>query len=122
MTYYIIYQTTNKINGKIYVGKHKTNNLDDGYLGSGKYLNNAIAKYGVENFERKILFFCESEDEMNAKEKEIVNEDFVARNDTYNLKVGGEGGWDFVNDISKSGYTADKKSKVLKNAFELRND
>ena len=96
--YYFIYQTTNKINGKIYIGKHETYDLNDGYLGSGKYLNRAIEKYGIKNFERKILFFCESEDEMNAKEKEIVNEEFVARKDTYNLKVGGDGGWDFVND------------------------
>lgn len=103
--FYTIYQTTNKLNGKFYVGKHKTNNLDDGYLGSGLLLGRAINKYGPENFEKKILFFLDSEDEMNAKEKEIVNEEFVAREDTYNLKVGGEGGWDFVNDPSKSGYT-----------------
>ena len=100
--YYIIYQTTNKVNGKIYVGKHITENLDDGYLGSGKYLRNAIEKYGVENFERTVLFFCETEDEMNAKEKEIVNEEFLARKDTYNLKIGGDGGWDYVNDPSNN--------------------
>jgi len=97
--YYFIYQTTNKINGKIYVGKHETYDLNDGYLGSGKYLNRAIEKYGIENFERKILFFCESHDELSAKEAEIVNEDFVARKDTYNIKVGGDGGWDFVNKV-----------------------
>lgn len=59
--------------------------------------HNAIEKYGIENFERTILFFCETEDEMNVKEKEIVNEDFVARKDTYNLKIGGDGGWDYCN-------------------------
>ena len=97
--FYTIYQTTNKLNGKFYVGKHKTNNLDDGYLGSGLLLWRAIFKYGPENFEKKILFFLNSEDEMNAKEKEIVNEEFVAREDTYNLKIGGEGGWDFINKL-----------------------
>lgn len=97
--YYFIYQTTNKINGKIYVGKHETYDLNDSYLGSGKLLWKAIEKYGIENFERKILFFCENHDELKAKEAEIVNEEFVARKDTYNLKVGGDGGWDFVNKV-----------------------
>lgn len=91
--FYTIYQTTNKINGKIYVGKHKTSNLEDGYIGSGLLLWRAIDKYGIENFEKKILFFCESEDAMDAKEAEIVDEDFVARADTYNIALGGSGGW-----------------------------
>jgi hypothetical protein len=43
---YFIYKTTNLLNGKYYIGMHVTNQIDDGYLGSGKYLNNAIKKYG----------------------------------------------------------------------------
>ena len=44
--FFIIYQTTNLINNKIYIGKHQTSDLDDGYLGSGKLLLQAIKKYG----------------------------------------------------------------------------
>ena len=95
--YYLIYQITNKSNGMIYIGKHKTKNKDDGYMGSGIRITRAIEKYGVDNFEKTILFECSSEDEMNKLEAEIVNEDFIARDDVYNISLGGSGGWDYVN-------------------------
>ena len=95
--YYLIYKITNNINGKVYIGKHKTNDKNDGYMGSGLYLNHAQEKYGMENFTKEILFECSSEEEMNDKERELVNEDFVKRSDTYNIKLGGEGGWDYIN-------------------------
>jgi hypothetical protein len=44
--YYILYKTTNNVNGMIYIGQHTTNRLDDGYLGSGKRLRRAIKHYG----------------------------------------------------------------------------
>ena len=52
------YITTNNINGKQYVGMHSTDNIDDGYLGSGLALIRAIKKYGKENFIREILWVC----------------------------------------------------------------
>lgn len=95
--YYLVYKTTNLVNGKIYIGKHETYNLDDGYLGSGILIQRAIEKYGKENFKREILCECSSREEMNAKEAELVNEEFLKRDDVYNLKQGGEGGWDYCN-------------------------
>lgn len=90
--YYLIYQITNKLNGKIYIGKHKTEDKNDDYMGSGKYLKASQNLHGIENFEKKILFECASEEEMDKKEAEIVNEEFVAREDTYNITLGGSGG------------------------------
>lgn len=92
LTYYTVYETKNMINGKVYRGVHQTDNLDDGYLGSGNAITNAIKKYGRKNFKKEILFFCESADEMYTKESETVDKEFVSRKDTYNLMTGGLGG------------------------------
>lgn len=96
-TYYILYQITNNLNGKIYVGVHKTNNLDDGYMGSGKVIRSAIAKYGIENFTKDILEQFEDAAAMYAREKEVVTDEFLLREDTYNLRRGGTGGFDYLN-------------------------
>lgn len=102
MKHYLIYQIQNKLNGMIYIGQHQTENVDDGYMGSGLRIRRAIEKYGRENFDKTILFECKSEEEMNAKEAEIVNEDFIARDDVYNIELGGIGGWTHLSFKSKS--------------------
>ena len=99
--HYLVYKTTCLLNGKIYIGQHQTYDIDDGYLGSGILIRRAIEKYGKENFKREILFECSTREEMNAKEAELVNEEFLKRNDVYNLKQGGEGGWDFINEARR---------------------
>ena len=71
---------------------HSTDDLDDGYLGSGTLLHRAIKKHGKSNFKRDILFQFGTFKEMDAKETEIVNETFVARKDTYNIALGGHSG------------------------------
>ena len=94
--YYLIYTITNNVNNEIYIGKHQTENKDDDYMGSGKIIKRAIEKYGIDKFTKEILYECNSLEEMNEKEAEIVDEEFVVRLDTYNIKLGGQGGWDYV--------------------------
>jgi len=93
MKYFTIYKITNTINDKEYIGCHITEKLDDGYMGSGKWLKRAIEKYGVENFKKDILFIFDNREDMLAKERELVNEEYVLREDTYNLTLGGGVGW-----------------------------
>ena len=100
--HYLIYQTTNLVNNKIYIGKHITENIEDQYFGSGKYFKRAIEKYGLENFEFKILFELQNEEEMNLLEKCVVTQEFCDRKDTYNINVGGDGGWNYVNQNKKN--------------------
>jgi group I intron endonuclease len=90
--YYLIYKTTNSLDGKYYVGCHQTKNLNDGYLGSGKHLKRAVKKYGSDNFKFEILHFAISKSEMFSLERSIVNEDLINDPLSYNLKLGGSGG------------------------------
>lgn len=110
--YYTIYKITNQIDGKFYIGSHKTKDLDDNYMGSGKYLKRAQEKYGIDNFKKEILFVFETAKEMYAKEAEMVNEDFLATENTYNLKIGGFGGWDYLNDSSLAHVERCKKANA----------
>ena len=92
MENYILYETTNLVNGKKYRGIHKTNNLEDGYLGSGTALKLAVKKYGEENFSRDIIEFCETYDELLIKESVYVDDEWVKDKSNYNLKTGGQSG------------------------------
>jgi len=87
--YYTVYKTINLINGNYYIGVHKTKNLNDSYLGSGKILKQAIKKYGSSNFIKEILFIFDNPEEAYNKEREIVNSDFVKETNTYNVAIGG---------------------------------
>ena len=97
-----LYQITNLINNKIYVGVHKTDNIDDGYMGSGKVIKSAIKKHGIENFRKDILEFFDTYDTALDKESEIVTDEFLLREDVYNLRRGGTGGFDYINKLPQT--------------------
>lgn len=97
--FYLIYKITNNINGKFYIGAHRTVDKNDGYMGSGKLISLAIQKYGIENFTKEILLECTSSKDMYAKEKELVK----LCEQSYNLKEGGDGGFDFINESGLNG-------------------
>lgn len=107
MLKYIVYKTTNTINGKIYIGVHGTQSDDfDGYIGCGISCNGdlkrknstifqkAVIKYGINNFIRETLYeFPGTEKGKIAaykKEAELVNREFLKRKDVYNTCLGGK--------------------------------
>jgi len=107
---YFIYKTTNLINNKTYIGMHQTNNVDDGYLGSGVILLKAIKKYNKENFKREILEFCGSYNELIECEKFYVDEKVVMAKDNYNVKTGGQ----------SSGILSDESKNKISNTLKKK--
>lgn len=88
-----IYKSTNLVNGKFYVGKHKIDSDSiDYYIGSGTYFQNAVKKYGKENFKREILEWCNDFKDMCQKERKWVLElnPTLDRNIGYNLVIPNE--------------------------------
>jgi len=87
--YYYLYEVKNLVNGKTYIGQHITDNLEDGYLGSGQALKRAIKKYGKDNFEKEILLFARNQQALNILEMMAVTPEFCEKRDNYNLREGG---------------------------------
>ena len=112
--FYYLYQITNLLNNNIYVGVHKTSDLNDGYMGSGKIIKLAIEKYGINNFKKDILEYFDESDTMYAREKEIVTDEFLLREDTYNLRRGGSGGFDYINNSGIPKMLGKKHSEETK--------
>jgi len=90
--YHFIYKTTNTVTGRYYYGMHSTDNLNDGYLGSGRRLRYSINKYSKDCHQREIVEFCSDRSSLKESETKIVTLDEVAKKDCMNLMVGGNGG------------------------------
>jgi len=93
----IIYKTTNKINGKIYVGKYCGNSK--GYLGSGTILRKAIKKYGRKNFDRIML------------EGNIIGHDYLCKREVYWIAKYNSTDINIGYNIDKGGYGGFKTEK-----------
>ena len=118
--YHFIYKTTNLLSGKYYIGMHSTDDLEDGYLGSGTYLKRSINKHGKENHLIEILEFVDSRKELAAREKEIVSLQEIAKKECMNLKVGGNGGFSKELQSKGASLAGKKHSERMKNEKEYR--
>lgn len=109
-----IYLTTNLLTGKKYIGQHRTTEENDNYLGSGKILKEAIAKYGKSNFKKEILEYC-ADDELNEKECYYIQKYNALESDEfYNLTEGGQTGVGFKE------YTEELKTNTKLKKEHLR--
>jgi hypothetical protein len=111
--YYTIYQITNLNSGKVYIGKHKTKNLNDGYMGAGTDIQYAIMSEGRQNFKKEILEIFETEKQMIEKEKQLVNQQFVDSDQSYNRVVAGGYTWPGISGIKQQCYSKSTKERPL---------
>ena len=115
--YHYIYKTTNLVNGKYYIGMHSTDNLKDGYIGSGKRLWYSINKYGKKNFKCEILEFLPDRISLKEREKKLVNEDILKDKMCMNLQPGGGGG--FINEEHRNNFLSQSKINSLKGVKKI---
>lgn len=125
----ILYKTTNNINGKYYIGIHTTDNLDDGYIGSGWLFKKALKKYGKDSFTREILeVFDNREDALLAEKEYVITVD--EDENSYNLRTGGFGGTThsettkkLLSERAKNQYSTEesrtKHSEIMKEYYRL---
>lgn len=110
--YHFIYKTTNLLTGRYYIGMHSTDNLDDGYLGSGRRLKHSVNKYGKENHVREIIEFLDNRVELIKREKQVITLDEIAKEECMNLTIGGDGGRVFKTPEEKYKFHAAGGKKV----------
>lgn len=87
--YHVLYKTTCIATGSYYVGIHSTNDLKDGYQGSGKILLASIRKYGRKNHYTEVMQMTTSREELLLLEKTVVNDQMLSDPRCMNLVVGG---------------------------------
>jgi len=100
--HHYIYKTTCSVSGRYYIGMHSTDNMNDGYLGSGKRLWNSIKYHGRENHKIEILEHYDNREVLRKREAELVTEDLMNDPMCMNLVVGGEG---FTSEYGKRANT-----------------
>jgi len=118
--YIYVYQTICNVNGKSYVGVHKTKRLDDGYIGCGIYkqgdaklnllFHRAVKKYGYSSFDKYILSFYDNYEDALEEEKFVVNDNWVKNKTTYNSAIGGRG--------NTTTWMSDENKKIWKDKIK----
>jgi len=69
---HFVYKTTHK-NGKYYIGRHSTDNMDDGYVGSGKWPRSIKDKSALS---REILEYADDADSLKTLERQYLIEHY----------------------------------------------
>lgn len=95
---FITYKITNTITSQYYIGSHKTDNINDGYMGSGKLIRDSIKKYGIENHRKEILaVFDNRKDSVDLEHKLVKQKKHIQKDSKIlNMTTGGFS-FDYIN-------------------------
>ena len=85
ISFYYVYEITNLINNKKYIGKRKCHCPieKDNYMGSGLGIKNAINKYGINNFKKEIIYIAKTEDEALDWEEYLIKHHKLTLNKSF---------------------------------------
>jgi group I intron endonuclease len=111
--YHYIYKTTCLITNKYYIGMHSTDNLEDGYQGSGTILARSIRRHGRENHQTEILEFLPSRKDLRKREARLINEQLLKDKMCMNLVLGGSGGCTPESQFKRSSAGGKKAAKII---------
>lgn len=106
-----------------YLGKHSTNNLDDGYKGSGTKLHEYYKQY-PDDYTFIILEFYSNKKELNIAEQKLIGD--LWKTDPYclNMNAGGNGNWAAANECWKyrerPKHSEETKQKISESHKGLR--
>lgn len=121
MYVFYVYKITNLLNGKCYVGKHKSVSLHNTYFGSGTIIKSAIKKYGKENFRKDIIEIC-NESNVCEREKFWIKTLKSTYPAGYNIEPGGEGGDMLSNHPNRNNIIQKMKNRIPWNKGKTMDD
>lgn len=116
--YYTIYKITNHLTGEYYIGQHQTNDINDGYMGSGPGIVENIKEHGKDNFLKEILFVFDTKSEMNDKEIEMISDDILQDPLCLNRQGGGYHAWNVRNSIVIFDEGSKKWKRIRKSEYD----
>lgn len=117
--FHFIYKTTCLVTNRYYIGMHSTDDLEDGYIGSGTRLARSVRKYSKEQHRCEIIEFLPDREALRLREREIVNEEKVIDQECMNLIMGG-GAFDLTQEQYSARNGKCGKINGIKHADQLQ--
>ena len=114
MKVFYLYKTTCLATNKYYIGRHETDNPNNGYIGSGSQLKRSIAKHGLDQHKFEILEYVSDYQTLISREADVVNEQLLSDPLCMNLALGGGGDWTYINSSGVSKFKGKKHTDETK--------